>query len=152
MKAHSASDKTVRPDPPSLAEVQLDDNITVGATIDPEATEGPHGEDELENEEEVREALFRPPPVNSDILPLPWKGRLGYVCPSFVACIMWNMANHRVRLGLPEYLSAKCQSPRLQFADLPNRQHHRASTSSQRPLPARTCNQEQARQGPACRH
>ncbi|KAI9043924.1 uncharacterized protein KD926_002303 [Aspergillus affinis] len=30
--------------------------------------------------EELREALTRPPPVNSSYLPLPWKGRLGYAC------------------------------------------------------------------------
>lgn len=35
--------------------------------------------DEEANEEEIKEALSRPPPVNSDYLPLPWKGRLGYV-------------------------------------------------------------------------
>ena len=29
--------------------------------------------------EELQEALSRPPPVNSSYLPLPWKGRLGYV-------------------------------------------------------------------------
>ncbi|OAX78968.1 UV damage endonuclease UvdE [Emergomyces africanus] len=29
--------------------------------------------------DEVKEALGRPPPVNSSYLPLPWKGRLGYV-------------------------------------------------------------------------
>ena len=34
------------------------------------------------DEEEIQAALTRPPPVNSDFLPLPWKGRLGYV--SFV--------------------------------------------------------------------
>jgi hypothetical protein len=28
---------------------------------------------------EVEDALSRPPPVNSDYLPLPWNGRLGYV-------------------------------------------------------------------------
>jgi len=28
----------------------------------------------------VKLAAWRPPPVNSDILPLPWKGRLGYAC------------------------------------------------------------------------
>lgn len=27
----------------------------------------------------IKLAAWRPPPVNSDILPLPWKGRLGYV-------------------------------------------------------------------------
>lgn len=41
---------------------------------DPEA-EG----DEEADEEELSAALARPPPVNSDYLPLPWKGRLGYV-------------------------------------------------------------------------
>ena len=35
--------------------------------------------EEIIDEEEVQEALSRPPPVNSDYLPLPWKGRLGYV-------------------------------------------------------------------------
>ena len=42
---------------------------------DPEA----EGEEEA-GEEEVTVALSRPPPVNSDYLPLPWKGRLGYAC------------------------------------------------------------------------
>lgn len=42
---------------------------------DPEA----EGEEEEAGEEEIKEALSRPPPVNSDYLPLPWKGRLGYV-------------------------------------------------------------------------
>lgn len=42
--------------------------------LDPDA-EG----DEEAGEEEIQAALSRPPPVNSDYLPLPWKGRLGYV-------------------------------------------------------------------------
>lgn len=42
--------------------------------------EGEDGLDEVhEDEVEFKEALSRPPPVNSDYLPLPWKGRLGYV-------------------------------------------------------------------------
>ena len=42
--------------------------------LDPEA-------DDLDeaDEEEIQAALSRPPPVNSDYLPLPWKGRIGYV-------------------------------------------------------------------------
>jgi UV DNA damage endonuclease len=36
-------------------------------------------EDIEDDEVEVKEALSRPPPVNSEYLPLPWKGRLGYV-------------------------------------------------------------------------
>lgn len=43
--------------------------------LDPEAD----GEEEAD-EEEIKEALSRPPPVNSDYLPLPWRERrLGYV-------------------------------------------------------------------------
>lgn len=43
--------------------------------LDPDA----EGEEEAD-EEELKEALSRPPPVNSDYLPLPWKGRIGYAC------------------------------------------------------------------------
>ena len=43
--------------------------------LDPEAD----GEEEAD-EEEIQAALSRQPPINSDYLPLPWKGRLGYVC------------------------------------------------------------------------
>ncbi|KAI4215971.1 MAG: hypothetical protein LQ351_001467 [Letrouitia transgressa] len=43
--------------------------------LDPEAEE-----EEEADEEEIQAALSRPPPVNSDYLPLPWKGRLGYAC------------------------------------------------------------------------
>ena len=42
--------------------------------LDPEA----EGEEEAD-EEEIQAALSRPPLINSDYLPLPWKGRLGYV-------------------------------------------------------------------------
>ena len=49
-----------------------------GVTGDPEA-EG--GEGEETDEVELKEAMTRPPPVNSEYLPLPWKGRLGYVRP-----------------------------------------------------------------------
>lgn len=57
----------------------------VGVTVDPEIEEGPR--DENEDGQEAREDVSRPPPVNSDVLPLPWKGRLGYVgdlCCMFV--------------------------------------------------------------------
>lgn len=45
------------------------------ASIDPESDE-----EVPVKAEEIQEALSRPPPVNSDYLPLPWKGRLGYAC------------------------------------------------------------------------
>jgi len=42
--------------------------------LDPEADDP-----EEADEQEIQAALSRPPPVNSDYLPLPWKGRIGYV-------------------------------------------------------------------------
>ena len=49
-------------------------NVKEPQFLDPEA-EG----DEEADEEEIQAALSRPPPVHSGYLPLPWKGRLGYV-------------------------------------------------------------------------
>ncbi|KAI9051222.1 hypothetical protein LZ554_005323 [Drepanopeziza brunnea f. sp. 'monogermtubi'] len=42
----------------------------------------PDGDDEgpAEDTEVLKLEARRPPPVNSDYLPLPWKGRLGYAC------------------------------------------------------------------------
>ncbi|KAI9795413.1 MAG: UV-damage endonuclease [Piccolia ochrophora] len=48
----------------------------IPALLDPEADNA----DAPGTAEELKEALTRPPPVNSDYLPLPWKGRLGYAC------------------------------------------------------------------------
>jgi UV DNA damage endonuclease len=60
------------------------DDAAVEATPVKKATndnmDDPEAEDfEEADEAEVNEASRRPPPVNSDYLPLPWKGRLGYV-------------------------------------------------------------------------
>ncbi|KUJ20688.1 UV-endonuclease UvdE [Mollisia scopiformis] len=42
----------------------------------------PDGDDEapVEDVDTMKKEAARPPPVNSDYLPLPWKGRLGYAC------------------------------------------------------------------------
>ena len=50
------------------------------------------GEEEAD-EEEIQAALSRPPPVNSDYLPLPWKGRLGYVPRSVHKNHSWSAVN-----------------------------------------------------------
>ncbi|SMQ45746.1 unnamed protein product [Zymoseptoria tritici ST99CH_3D7] len=47
---------------------------------DAEPTDPEADGDEQPDEEELKEALGRPPPVNTDYMPLPWKGRLGYAC------------------------------------------------------------------------
>lgn len=53
------------------------------AKADRVAVEDPESDfaSEASEEEEVKQSLSRPPPVNSSYLPLPWKGRLGYVSP-----------------------------------------------------------------------
>ncbi|CZR60980.1 probable UV-endonuclease UVE-1 [Phialocephala subalpina] len=38
------------------------------------------GEAQAEDVDTLKKEAARPPPVNSDYLPLPWKGRLGYAC------------------------------------------------------------------------
>lgn len=59
---------------PAVAAKEKIEPIREPQFLDPEA-EG----DEEADEEEIQAALSRPPPINSDYLPLPWKGRLGYV-------------------------------------------------------------------------
>jgi UV DNA damage endonuclease len=52
-----------------------DDEDEWDKRVDPDGDEaGP-----IEDMDTVKKDAARPPPVNSDYLPLPWKGRLGYV-------------------------------------------------------------------------
>ena len=64
----AVGEEAPKPSSTSMSKQEKDLNM------DPEA----EGEDEAD-EQELKEALSRPPPVNSSYLPLPWKGRLGYV-------------------------------------------------------------------------
>lgn len=73
-KASKIKEEPVDAETPKKAPPKARKEDNVSQTIDPEA-EG----DEEADEEEIKEALSRPPPVHSDYLPLPWKGRLGYV-------------------------------------------------------------------------
>lgn len=67
------------PPPPPLPSSRISRATGVdraaAALLDPESDEEVPAE-----ASEVKEALARLPPVNSDYLPLPWKGRLGYAC------------------------------------------------------------------------
>ena len=56
------------------------------AFLDPESDE-----DIPMEADELKEALGRPPPVNSNYLPLPWKGRLGYVSCTILG-ILYHVA------------------------------------------------------------
>ena len=76
-------------------------NKDVGVIVDPEADE-----DAVEGEDDVKDALSRPPPVNSDHLPLPWKGRIGYVWASLHETCFRLDANLAF-LGLSEHLPSQ---------------------------------------------
>ena len=80
---------------PSIKEEDAESTAVTPATkaqskdiqfFDPDAEE-----DGEADEAELQAALSRPPPVNSDFLPLPWKGRIGYV--SCVSIIFTATAN-----------------------------------------------------------
>ncbi|KAL8744129.1 MAG: hypothetical protein Q9190_003589 [Brigantiaea leucoxantha] len=76
--------------------------------LDPEAD----GEEEADDEEEIQAALSRPPPVNSEYLPLPWKGRLGYVrsvhkAPSSTANDLQACLNTYLRFSNPPVFSSR---------------------------------------------
>jgi len=74
-KKKRATAPTKGPDNAKTKDAEVKVTETVEKLGDPEV-EG----EEAVDEEELKEALSRPPPINSDYLPLPWKGRLGYVC------------------------------------------------------------------------
>lgn len=107
-----------------------------GVTGDPEA-EGLDGEEG--GEVELKEALARPPPVHSEYLPLPWKGRLGYVRPCTTPCSLTKLT---CTSGLSQHLPTKRQSSRVQLQNVPNREHHRTSPPFEGHISARACNQE----------
>lgn len=73
-KKSEASGKLAKPKVKEAAKTKAKATAKEPQFLDPEA-EG----DEEADEEEIQAALSRPPPVHSDYLPLPWKGRIGYV-------------------------------------------------------------------------
>ncbi|KAL0943173.1 uv-endonuclease uve-1 [Colletotrichum truncatum] len=89
--------------------------------VDAAPIEGPEGEaaivdvedDKIREDEAPERGAARPPPVNSDYLPLPWTGRLGYAClntylraanpPVFSSrtCRIASILQHRHPLAIP---------------------------------------------------
>lgn len=65
---------------------------TVDEVADPELAE-----EEGVTPEGLQETLRRPPPVNSGYLPLPWKGRLGYVSANLVSTLFKQVTNKTSR-------------------------------------------------------
>lgn len=88
-------------------------NVT-GSTEDTGASGDPEDAEGLEEDEiEVKEALSRPPPVNSEYLPLPWKGRLGYVRRSHCAN-MHTRLTHIRHVSIPISATPTPQSSALE--------------------------------------
>jgi hypothetical protein len=101
---------------------EISNSSTTKAEVIPKIKEGieglgdPEAEgEELADEEEVKEALTRPPPVNSDYLPLPWKGRLGYVRYTIAISITHELTSY---VGVPQYVPPLLHSLRIQFSNL----------------------------------
>ena len=122
------------PEPAGRAEAALDPESDEEVPVDPA---------------ELQEALGRPPPVNSSYLPLPWKGRLGYVrqrraqqkLRSFSVSISMLM----IYAGLLEYLPPLLKSPRLLLSHMPHCFHIGESTSAPRSRSACTRHKEPPR-------
>lgn len=74
------STATVEQEPRITSGVLGNISSTLPMTVGEAAVVGPEIEcEDNATAEELLEAVARPPPVNSSYLPLPWKGRLGYV-------------------------------------------------------------------------
>jgi len=81
-------------------------------------------DEEPSSEDEIAEALQRPPAVNHEYEPIPWKGRIGYVCvfDKFHYELV-NMFRIQLRLtlnftGLSKYISSRLQTAYLLLKDL----------------------------------
>jgi UV DNA damage endonuclease len=79
----------------------------------------PDGDDAAPEDVDVmKKEAGRPPPVNSDYLPLPWKGRLGYVSIS----LMISPRNRKLTFGgLSEHLPSIFKSTSVHISHLSNR-------------------------------
>lgn len=102
------------------AAVKSEDPDEAVLTRDPEADED---EGEKEDVETEKKEAARPPPVNSDYLPLPWKGRLGYVRPSPISRIELTL-----HVGMSQHLPPLQQPSSLQLTYLPYPIHPRPPT------------------------
>lgn len=111
------------------------------ASLDPESDE-----DVPVEAEELKEALGRPPPVNSSYLPLPWKGRLGYVSCTYCT---YSMQRSTVRIltyqGLSKHILALLDSSRFLFPHMSHCLYPGEPTSSTGPRSACASDQEPSR-------
>lgn len=91
LKAATGTSEATPKKPRGNAAARVKTEEDVDAAVmnrDPEADD-PEDAEKEDVDTEKREAA-RPPPVNSDYLPLPWKGRLGYVRDSHLSTLHAN--------------------------------------------------------------
>lgn len=70
----------VKTDGHDVKPVDILDETTALTADQAEVALDPESEEDIPVEaDQLKAALGRPPPVHSSYLPLPWKGRLGYV-------------------------------------------------------------------------
>lgn len=109
IKAFVAAQAKVKKEPTTTT-----DEDAAGANAG-DGDNGGDGPDGVTDDMDAREReAKRPPPVNSDYLPLPWKGRLGYAClntylrfsnpPVFASrtCRIQSILDHRYSLTNPD--------------------------------------------------
>lgn len=109
IKAFVAAQAKVKKEPTTTT-----DEDAAGANAG-DGDNGGDGPDGVTDDMDAREReAKRPPPVNSDYLPLPWKGRLGYAClntylrfsnpPVFASrtCRIQSILDHRYPLTNPD--------------------------------------------------
>lgn len=120
--------------PKKVAEVPKAKEMQESQFLDPEAD----GEEEAD-EEEIQAALSRPPPVHSDYLPLPWKGRLGYVSALDPGLLPYSLLT---AIGVSKYLSTLLKPSRLCIPNLSNCFYTRESPSTEGSKSASTCHEE----------
>ena len=79
---NGGSDKSIKKDAGKSRDVATDEDTSALGLPAQDSSMDPESEEEvLVDADELQDALTRPPAVNSSYLPLPWKGRLGYVSP-----------------------------------------------------------------------
>jgi UV DNA damage endonuclease len=105
----------------------------------------PDGDDAAPEEdvEVIKKEAERPPPVNSDYLPLPWTGRLGYVSIPEQKDTRKAYADYVI--GMSKHLPPIFKPTSIHISHLPNRIYPRASTPLKRPNSTRTHNQKPSR-------
>lgn len=83
----------------------------------PEGNPAVSRKDRIKTEDENGDPIIRTPQVNSDYLPLPWKGRLGYVSK---LQLFHHPHKLIIPIGMSEYIPPHLEPSNLLLTHLPN--------------------------------